>query len=268
MKLTDIREMHRVCTHLKIDLSRASYIRVYDEQFFRDYIAVIDNYFVNLCMVTDKNLYRYLALDAVNNHFKQYPSAVFKPSDAYFFNFDGHTWFYESIAIEKPNYIESGMSLDELKLLWDITDQLNNELKSVTLSDSINHGNNEFFKQYSVDEMHQLYPSSTSYLDSDQMCLNYADFEKSFELSRIHNNQLSGLQSFLGSPPIHAKTVSLLYSTFMDTDAEIKDKLKLLDVDYTLVLNSILDQLSTYPEFYYMSPQRLTAHFTKLRSMV
>ena len=268
MKLTDIRQMHKVCTHLKIDLSKASYMRVYDEQFFRDYIAVIDNHFVNLCMVTDKNLYRYLALDAVNNYFKEHPSSVFKTSDAYFFNFDGDTWFYETIAIEQTNYIETGMPLDELKQLWDITDQLNNEIANVKLSDIINCGNNEFFKQYSIDEMQQLYPSSTAYLGANQMCLNYADFEKSFELSRIHNNQLSGLQSFLGSPPIHAKTVSLLYSTFMDTDAEIKDKLKLLDVDYSLVLNNILDQLSTYPEFYYMSPQRLTAHFTKLRSMV
>jgi hypothetical protein len=258
--------LYKLSKYIGVNLSNCTYRRIYQEQFFYDFVIVVDNNFINFCKVLDCNRERYQVLDQLNNWFKQVGSDHFTPSTAGFITHGNEDWFYEIIPIGNTNFVtDKKMNAADLQHLWQITDQLNQQVSQFTSE----FNSNSFFKKYSYDEMTKTYKTlGTCYLEGE-LYLNFVDFEKTFELSRFNDGKLSGLQAFLGAPPIHGRVTSALYSTFFDTEVEIRKKILLLeDVDCKPIVDNILHQIDEYPEFYYLSPYELKLHFQKIRNLL
>lgn len=210
---------------------------IYDDPgFFFDHILKLDKCYVNFCQVTEKNEARYQLLLKLNKFLSN--SNYFIPSEANIINHNDQRWFYEIIPIFDKSYTK--MTVEELKKFWYNLDQLNEEANSCTIDLDIIEKNNQFFKEIVYyEEMKLFFPDefTNHNIKLKNLYMNFVDVEKVFELNRIYNYKVTGLQSFLPSPSEYARVVSTIWSSFCDSDEVLKTKLSLLNNNIITIIN-------------------------------
>jgi hypothetical protein len=161
------------------------------------------------------------------------------------------------------------LNVNELKQLWNNLDYLNAEANSILVEKHIVDANNQFFKDIVYyKELENLLPEefNTHVSRLDSLYMNFTDLEKVFELGRIDSSlKVTGLQSFLPCPAAYAKLVSVIWSSFDDTDDELKKKIALLDNDITLLIEHM--QLDLDPCYYNTDIDKLLAHYKRIENL-
>lgn len=271
--------------HIGLNLSGLNYYRRYSDPVenphFNDYILSIGNKFFTICEVFECSRARYEVLIKLQEYMRPHTD-IFECQDAFIFECDGRTWYFESMNMYSNNYVTSEkMSVDGFQQLLTSVQTLNSVAGDFTKTLAGYADHNKFFVNYvnrgterinsyfDIDIVNQF----NARMEQDEPFLNFTDIEKTFELSRItpHNTgyRVTGLQGFCGAPAAYGYATTVLFTTFHDTDDEIFKKVDLLEFNNapSIVKNLAQDRISLYtahPKFCYIDTTKTIPHFKRL----
>lgn len=234
-----------------------------DEGFFFDHVLELENCYVNFCLITERNKGRYQLLLELNKSLAS--SDYFIPSEAGIIEHD-QQWFYEIVPIFDKSY--TSLSIEDLKLFWHNLDQLNVEANSCSIDADIVSRNNQFFKEIVYyKELESFFPTQFNDHNNNlsNLYTNFVDVEKVFELNRIQDFKVTGLQSFLPCPAEYAKIVSTIWSSFNDSDSVLKEKLALLDSSIIRIIEHFKSDINS--AYYTIDINKLIKHYNRIEKL-
>ena len=269
LAISNLIECQKLLNLINYTLTDSKKVSIYeDPNFFFDYIIEYSEKYINLCKITDVNRARYDILNKLNS----LNSCYFIPSKCGIINNNADEWFYEIITIQEP--IKT-LSYNQLTVLWNNLNSLRDAAELFIQNDNFKD-NNDMFRKISYYEEMRILLSENAFNEHDAKLKKpyvvFADIEKAFELGRIafKNNHFtfSGLQSFLPCPMEYVKVVSVIYSSFEDSEDDIIKKLNSIrDSKITNIINAIKNQCIIRPEYYKIDKEMLLSHLTRLEQL-
>jgi hypothetical protein len=189
-KIIYLKTFIQILKEQSINYSKINYFNMYiDEDMFFDYIAQIDNFYINICKINEKNFIRYNTLLKINES----NILNFEKSEAKIIEFNNEKYFFEKIKMF-DNFVDY-FSLNKKDKLINSLKELNLSIKNILLKDEKEELFNFFNRNGYIESIDKMLK-----IKNDDFVLTYIDFEKAIELKRIkfENEKFifAGLQSF------------------------------------------------------------------------
>ena len=240
-----------------------------DPSFFFDIIARTSSGYVNFCSVTPTNRSRYEVLCTINES----GSTRWIKSRTGFIEHDGHEWFYEVIPQLQDPVELCTLTQEELQEVWIDVDLLNDDINKSIINNDTLLKHNKFFRDIGYfTQAKRTYPSDifdehARLLNTPQLYMNYADFEKSVELGYVGKRDghyiFAGLQSIVPCPTLHNRVTSAMY--LLANSHDVIEVLHNIDVGIiTNIIDIHIRHMMQSPEYYTYDVE---PHIARLKDM-
>ena len=243
-----------------------SYFYIYKDHLFFDYIAKVNDRFVNFCKVTDENQSRYSVLTKLDKWLDLNPFYGFERPIIKHLDVDNQQWFYENM----PFYQDLGkFTYNDCVLFDKLMQEFNEHILPFKnqLTDNEKQCYNKVIFDYTPVDMRNK--------DSD-ILFEYGDSYRCFDCNRItrHNNTLlfTGYQGFLFYNQDFNIGIILLMSMLFDTYKEKEQKLKSLDLVTIDKLHYLIktqeQRVRMYPDQFYRSIEEFKKNLEDVKDIL
>lgn len=235
----ETEKFYTLLSNMQIDPSCVTYLTTYKDSTFFDFIAKVDDRFINFCHITKKNIARYQIILKFHEWIQENPSPNFNPSLVKMISLGSSDdmWFYEEMSYyDRLNSI----TFDECLQINDTINTFNNHIKQFSKTLPLN-----LKQEYNL--IIQNYCAKDVSITDDDIIFEYGDIFTMFACNRITKTndlfQMTGYQGLLFYDRQFTKLFIIIMSCLLDNLEDKKTKLSLINPQSTEMIRTIIQIL-------------------------
>lgn len=259
-------KFYRLLSLAGLSASQVSYLTIYDQNIFFDYIARVDNKFINFCLINDRNLARYQIFFKLEEWLKEHPCSMFDMPVINVIELDGDKWFYEEMSYYNDI---NNLTFDDCLLINEKIVEFNQHVQKFasTVDYELSIAYNSIIKEY-----------RPSYLQRDKttLSLEYGDVGTMFDCNRISKIdnviKFTGYQSFLFYDNELTSNLILVKSMLTDTYDEKVLKISHIKDENIPMLEKVIaiqeERIGRVPQEHYKNTSDILMHLNEIKEIL
>lgn len=243
-----------------------TYFYIYKDPLFFDYIAKVQDNFINFCLLTESNISRYYIIKKFDAWIRENSIACFEPPSIQLIKIDNQMWFYEKMQY----YPDLGkLSYNECIEFDNEIQRFNEHISSFKelLSKEEKEEYNRIIFEYTPSNMHGAV---------DDIIFEYGDSFRCFDCNRVTKKNdkfiFTGYQGLLFYDQQINIGIILIMSMLNDTYKEKENKIALLSKEEIKSLGDILiiqeQRILNYPDQFYRSSEDFIKNLEDIKGIV
>ena len=259
-------KFYRLLSAVGISARDVTYFYIYNDSLFFDYIAKVQDSFINFCLLTEANISRYYIIKKFDTWIRENSIACFDPPTIQLIKINNQVWFYEKMHY----YPDLG------KLSYNDCIEFDNEIQR------FNKHISSFKKLLSKEEKEEYnrvifeYTPSNMRGEVGDILFEYGDSFRCFDCNRVTKKNdkfiFTGYQGLLFYNQQINIGIILIMSMLNDTYKEKENKIALLSKEEIKSLGDILiiieQRILNYPDQFYTSSEDFIKNLEDIKGIV